>query len=60
MEQAVQTVTEGLPVVWARRFDKHTQPDGSHIYVDTQTGQVYDTLPTLQGDGLPADPARKR
>lgn len=58
MEDAAAIVREGLgpgAVKWERTFHRTTGHDGETIYVDTQTGQMYDTIPNLhQSDGKPS------
>lgn len=51
----------GDGIAWERGFRHHQGPDGTTIYVDETTGQVYDELPRLNPtDGIPEDLPRKR
>lgn len=44
----------GDGIAWERSFKHMKGHDGETIYVDERTGQVYDTLPTLDKDGRDA------
>lgn len=46
-EEAEAAVHAAFPVAWIRRFDQHRRPDGSTMYVDTDTGQIYDAIPPM-------------
>lgn len=37
----------GANVAWERAFDKHTDFDGSEVWIDRATGEVHKELPKL-------------
>lgn len=37
----------GDSIAWERSFDKHTDFDGSPVWIERATGQVYKDLPRL-------------
>lgn len=57
LEDAAATLREAMGpegVTWERTFHRTTGHDGETIYVDAQTGQMYDAIPNLhQKDGKP-------
>lgn len=46
-EQGLANVLATFPITWSREFATHTTEDGGTIYVDTRTGETYDTMPEL-------------
>jgi hypothetical protein len=52
-EEAIALLEANLPVAWAVTFAHHQTPDGPR-YIDTRSGELYESIPTLQDDGKTA------
>lgn len=47
-DEALEVIRGGLgPMKWERHFRHHIGPEGTTIYLDERTGQVYDAIPDL-------------
>lgn len=52
-EEAIALLEANLPVDWAVTFHHHSTPEGVR-YIDGRSGELYESIPTLQDDGKPA------